>query len=130
MDIRVDSEMAFLRRLAAATVAGALWAAGAGFALADPPDSHGHRHARTVQGVPASRSHGVVSGTVVGIDYAMGNIMVATPRGVLPFAVTPSTSIFRGQGFGSLADLGRGARITVDFSAADGRLIAQIIRIR
>jgi hypothetical protein len=60
----------------------------------------------------------------------MGSILIATPRGTVAVAVTPSTSIFRGTAFGSFADLRRGARVTVDFTAVGERLIAQIIRIR
>jgi hypothetical protein len=123
--------MAIFRVLAASALAAVLWAAGGCFAFADPPPwAHGHHgHSRSFEGNSAP-SHGAVSGTVVGVDYAMGSILVATPRGIVPVAVTPSTSIFRGSRFGSFADLGRGARVTVDFSAEDGRLIAQIIRIR
>ncbi|HZZ65702.1 MAG TPA: hypothetical protein VFE17_09410 [Candidatus Baltobacteraceae bacterium] len=114
----------------AAAFAAALWAAGGCLALADPPPwAHGHRHTHSVEAVSPGQ-HGVLSGTVVGIDYAMGSIMVATPRGVVPLAVTPSTSIFRGAGFGSLADLARGARVSIDFSATGGHFIAQIIRVR
>jgi hypothetical protein len=125
--------MAVFRVLTAATLAGVLAASGSGFALADPPPwahGHGKSHARAAEdGLPAA-SHGVLSGVLVGVDYATGNILVGTSHGVVPVAVTPTTSIFHGSRFGSFADLGRGARVTVDFSAIEGRLVAEIIRIR
>jgi hypothetical protein len=132
LGIRVDSsEMAFFRTIGAATLAAALWAAGGtGFAFADPPPwAHGHGHkADEQQGSP--RSHATVTGTIAGIDYLNASILVATPRGMVPVAVTPTTSIFRGSTFASFSDLGRGAHVSVDVSQIDGRLIAQIIRIR
>jgi hypothetical protein len=134
LGIRVDSsEMAVFRAFTVATLAAVLAAAGGGFALADPPPwahGHGHGHARTVDVAPGAPSHGVLSGVLVGVDYAMGSILVGTPRGVVPVAVTPTTSIFHGSRFASFADLARGARVTVDFSAIEGRLVAEIIRIR
>lgn len=129
--------MALLRTIAAATLAAALAAAGgAGIALADPPPwAHGHGHghgnssdAPQSQGSP--KSHATVSGTIAGIDYGSASIIVATPRGMVPVAVTPTTSIFRGSTFASFSDLGRGAHVSVDVTEIDGRLIAQIIRIR
>jgi hypothetical protein len=48
----------------------------------------------------------------------------------VPIAVTPSTSIFRGENFASFTELERGSRVDVDVSEIDGRLVAQIIRIR
>jgi hypothetical protein len=120
--------MASFRTLAAATFAAALVAAGAGLALADPPPwAHGHGHAASVAPVPAG--HGNISGTIAGVDYGTASILIATPRGVVPVAVTPTTSIFRGSAFASFADLGRGAHVSVDFSEIGGRLVAQIIRI-
>jgi hypothetical protein len=123
--------MAFFRTLAAATLAAALAAAGGtGIAMGDPPPwAHGHGKGQPgAQGSP--RSHATVSGTIAGIDYGTASIIVATPRGLVPVAVTPTTSIFRGQSFASFSDLGRGARVSVDVTEIDGRLIAQIIRIR
>jgi len=118
--------MAWLRIFASATLAAALGAAGTGFAVADPPP---WAHA-----VPLAdgfaRSHAVVSGRIVGIDFATASILVETPQGRVPIAVTPSTSIFRGEQFASFGELGRGSRVDVDVSEIAGRLVAQIIRIR
>jgi hypothetical protein len=125
--------MAVFRAFMAATLAAVVATASGTFAFADPPEGHGHHgrgHARAVDAGPVSPSHGVLSGVLVGVDYAMGSILVGTPRGVVPVAVTPTTSIFHGSRFGSFADLARGARVTVDFSAIEGRLVAEIIRIR
>lgn len=120
--------MASFRTLAAATLAAAFLAAGAGLALADPPPwAHGHGHAANLAPVPVG--HGNISGTIAGIDYGSASILIATPRGVVPVAVTPTTSIFRGSALASFADLGRGAHVSIDFSEIGGRLVAQIIRI-
>lgn len=123
--------MAILRSLWVATLAAVLLAAGAGFALADgqPGDDDDHDQGHKTELAPQVRSHGVINGTIVGVDYGMASLLIATPHGVVPVAVTPTTSIFRGPGFASFADLGRGARVTIDVSDVDGRLIAQIIRI-
>ena len=131
----VDSnDMASLRILATAALAAALLAGGGSFALADPPPwAHGHGHGRgeTRAAVPAPATHGAISGTIVGVDYGSASILIAPPGGApVPVAVTPTTSIFRGSGFASFADLARGARVSVDFSEIGGRLVAQIIRIR
>ena len=127
--------MASFRPFAWVALAAAL-AAGTGFAYADPPPwAHGHGHGRPrgqqlVAPAAAPGAHGSISGTIAGIDYGSASILVATPRGVVPVSVTPTTSIFRGPAFASFGDLARGARITVDFSEINGRLVAQIIRIR
>jgi hypothetical protein len=131
--------MAFFRTFAAATLAAALGVAGtSAFALADPPPwahGQGHGHSRNrqdsggdQQGNP--KSHATVTGTIAGIDYGSASILIDTPRGMVPIAVTPTTSIFHGSTFASFSDLGRGARVSVDVTEIDGRLIAQIIRIR
>jgi len=118
--------MAWLRIFASATLAAVLGAAGTGFAVADPPP-----WAHTVPLADGfARSHAVVSGRIVGIDFATASILVETTHGRVPIAVTPSTSIFRGDEFASFAELGRGSRVDVDVSEIAGRLVAQIIRIR
>ncbi len=122
--------MARFRTFAAATLAAVLVAAGGSFALADPPPwSHGHGHDHG-PAAPGPEAHGVLTGRIAGVDYGSASILIATSRGLVPVAVTPTTSIFRGSGFASFSDLGRGARVRVDFSAIGGRLVAQIIRIR
>jgi hypothetical protein len=122
--------MAWFRTLAAtAALAATVFVAGGSFALADPPPwAHGHHGRGENQAAPGA--HGNISGTIEGVDYGSASLLVATPRGLVPVAVTPSTSIFRGSGFASFADIARGARVSIDFSESDGRLVAQIIRIR
>ena len=124
--------MASFRTFRLATLAAILTVAGGALAIADPPPwSHGHHgHTRAAEAASDSLGHGALSGVLVGVDYATGNILVATSRGVIPVAVTPTTSIFRGSRFASFADLSRGARVTVDVSAIEGHLVAEIIRIR
>lgn len=132
MGSRVDSnDMAWFRTLGAtAALAAACFIAGGSFALADPPPwAHGHHHGRET-GAAAPGAHGNISGTIEGVDYGSASLLVATPRGLVPVAVTPTTSIFRGSAFASFSDIARGARVSIDFSESDGRLVAQIIRIR
>lgn len=118
--------MAWLRFFASATLAAVLGAAGTGFAVADPPP---WAHALPLADGRA-RSHAVVSGRIAAIDFASASILVETPHGRVPIAVTPSTSIFRGEDFASFAELARGSRVDIDVSDIGGRLVAQIIRIR
>jgi hypothetical protein len=120
------SEMVGLRTVWAALLPALVASAGFGIASADPPPwAHSVR-----QGFEAPHSHGMVSGRILAVDYGDAAIVVATPRGPVPVAVTPSTSIFRGGGYASLADLSRGARVDIDVTDVGGRLIAQVIRIR
>lgn len=133
MGTHVDnSDMVSFRTLAVPTLAAALLVAGGGAALADPPPwAHAH-HGRT-EGPPsgaAQPSQGEISGVIENVDYGAATITLATPRGPVVVAVRPTTSIYRGSEFATLSDLARGKRVTVDFSAADGALVAQIIRIR
>lgn len=124
--------MVRFRTFASAALAAAIAAACAGLAFADPPPwSHGHGHNRShfMEAAPAQGAHGAITGTIAGVDYENANILIATPRGVVPVAVTPTTSIFRGSGFASIADLARGAHVSIDFSEIGGRVVAQIIRI-
>ena len=134
--------MAVFRFLALLVLAASLGVCGGSFALADPPASHGHGHGHGPGGQPqeqsdqsdqspgAPRFHAVVAGTVVGVDYGSANILVGTPHGLVPVAVTPTTSIIHGSHAASLSDLGKGARVSIDVTDVGGRLIAQIIRIR
>ena len=126
--------MSVLRSLATVLLAAALAGGGCTFALADPPPwSHGHGHSQEADGGPGDeggpRPHAVVAGTVVGVDYGNASILVATPHGPVPVAVTPTTIIIHGGTYASLANLGRGSHVTVDVIDVGGRLIAQIIHI-
>ncbi|HEV3153559.1 MAG TPA: hypothetical protein VGZ02_07135 [Candidatus Baltobacteraceae bacterium] len=127
--------MAVFRSFAPVLLCAALLAGTGTYALADPPQwSHGHGHGPgDKQDDPhqnaGPRPHAVVSGTVIGVDYGSASILVGTPHGPVPVAVTPTTSIIHGATYASLADLGRGARVSIDVIDVGGRLIAQIIRI-
>lgn len=125
--------MATFRAFRVAVLAAAIGAASCAAAFGDPPPwahGHGHGRPRAQAGAVREPSHGTLTGTIVGVNYDSASILVGTPHGVVPIAVTPTTSIFRGSGFASLSDLGRGARVEVDFSQVDGRLVAEIIRVR
>jgi len=117
--------MGWLRNFGSAILVAVFATAGCAFAFDPPPWAHAQP---LVDG--AARSHAVVSGRIVGIDFATASILVETAHGRVPIAVTPSTNIFRGSDFASFAELGRGSRVDVDVSDVGGRLVAQIIRIR
>jgi len=117
--------MAWHRIFVPATLAAVFGTAGVACAFDPPPWAHGQPFVDA-----AARSHAVVSGRVVGIDFATASILVETPHGRVPIAVTPSTNIYRGGGFVSFAEIGRGSHVDVDVSEIAGRLVAQIIRIR
>ena len=136
--------MAVLRSCASVLLAAVLATACGAFAFADPPPwANGHHHGHRNEGPPpasgfrsagilpfsAPRGHGNLSGKVVGVDYGAASILVDTPHGLVPVAVTPTTSIIRGSTNASLADLGRGAHVSVDVTQVGGQLTAQIIRI-
>lgn len=124
--------MVSLRTLAAAALATVLIGSGGGYALAGPPPwAHGH-HGKGAGAAPGAGqpAQGELSGTIESVDYGGPTITIATPRGPVLVAVTPTTSIYRGEQFATLSDLTRGTRVTVDFSSAGGQLVAQIIRIR
>lgn len=120
--------MVGIRSFLAAILATLLAGAGLGVAMADPP-AWAHGHGRTAEAAPGGRARALIVGTIAGIDYTTASVLVATPHGVVPVAITPSTSIYRGRSFASFADIGRGAHVEIDAAAIDGRLIAQLVRI-
>lgn len=126
--------MVFTRRLLTLVAAAVIAAFASGPVFADPPP-WAHEHGLGVysnedhQGRASDR--GVITGSIVGVDYANGAVVLATNRGRVEIQVTPSTSIFFGNhGYATLSDLTRGSRVQVFVSQIDGRLVAQIIRIR
>ncbi|HET7814394.1 MAG TPA: hypothetical protein VFL13_08460 [Candidatus Baltobacteraceae bacterium] len=101
---------------------------GAAFGMASaapPPWAHARGHLN-FQAQPSS----AISGTIAGIDYSSASILVATPHGLVPVAITPSTSIYRGSAYASFADISRGAHVDINAADVGGRLVAQIVRIR
>ena len=95
-----------------------------------PAFAQDHDQDQQQEHADAPKAHAVVTGTVVDVDYGDANILVGTPHGTVPVAVTPTTSIIHGSTYASLADLGRGARVVVHVIQLGRRLIAQIIHIR
>ena len=78
-----------------------------------------------------ARARGVITGSVVGVDYAHGVVRLISGRGVLDIVILPGTSIIRpGNQYGTIADLVRGTRVAVYVSQVGGRLMAELIRIR
>lgn len=100
--------------------------------LADPPPwAHGLGIYNTDDEQGRASDRGVLTGSIVGVDYSDGAMVLATNRGRVEIQVTPSTSIFFGNhGYATLSDLARGSRVQVFVSQIDGRLVAQIIRIK
>lgn len=131
--------MIFVRFLAVILLAGALVSPVRAAAVLVPPvlvsgipvgldgdnEEQDDRHAQ-------ARARGVVSGEIIGVDYAHGTLRLQTARGVLDITVLPGTSILRrGDEYGTIADLARGTRVAVYVSQiVGGRLFAQLIRIR
>lgn len=114
-------------------VAAVLMAAfAAGPVFADPPAwAHGLGVYRSENEQGRASDRGVITGSIVGVDYANGAMVLATNRGRVEIQVTPSTTIFFGNhGYATLSDLARGSRVQVFVSQIDGRLVAQIIRIK
>ncbi|MBC5811577.1 MAG: hypothetical protein GIW95_12105 [Candidatus Eremiobacteraeota bacterium] len=101
-------------------------------ALADPPPwAHGLGVYNTDDEQGPASGRGVIAGSIVGVDYSDGAMVVATKSRRVQIQVTPSTSIFFGNhGYATLSDLARGSRVEVFVSQIDGRLVAQIIRIK
>lgn len=69
-------------------------------------------------------------GTILSVDYSDATMVVQTPKGRVTVDVTPSTSVMRGAADENFTDLKSGMRVTIDVSRADGRIVAQIVRIR
>lgn len=100
------------------------------YATAAPPHGHPHGHPHGRRPHPSAGARDVISGTVVGVDYGTGSMLVAAPGGRAVIEISPSTSIFNGGNDASMADLHTGAHVDVNVSNIGGRLVAQIIRIR
>jgi len=78
-----------------------------------------------------ARARGVITGSVVGVDYAHGIVRLTNGRGIVDIFVLPGTGIMRpGNQYGTIADLVRGTRVAVYVSQVGGRLTAELIRIR
>jgi len=84
---------------------------------------------------PASeqvRNGGTIDGKVAAIDYARSILWVnAGARGRIDITVMPSTSIqAKDSAYHAFTDLKPGQRVQILSSIADGKYVAQIIRIR
>ena len=75
---------------------------------------------------------GVVTGTVVGIDYVRGLMSLkADKKGTLDVYVLPSTNIQgKPNGYYTIADLKKGANVQVFTSIVGSRTNAEIIKIK
>ena len=126
--------MVFARSILTLIAAATLAVLSAGPVLADPPpwaQAHGLGIYSGDDEQGRASERGVLSGSIVGVDYASGAMVLATNRGRVEIQITPSTSIFFGNhGYATLSDLARGSRVAVFVSQINGRLVAQIIRIK
>ena len=78
-----------------------------------------------------ARARGIITGSVVGVDYAHGVLRLVSGRGIYDIIVLPGTSILRpGAQYGTIADLTPGTRVAIYVSQVGGRLMAELIRIR
>ena len=78
------------------------------------------------------RNGGTINGRVTTVDYQGGNLGVdAGSLGRINVSIMPSTSIQgRDAAYHTITDLKPGERVQILSSIADGRYVAQIIRIR
>lgn len=77
------------------------------------------------------RDRGTVRGEIVGVDYGRGSLEIVLPsRQHVVVDVPPSAAIFRGRNTLGIADLRAGMTVEVSLSEIEGRLVAQIIRVR
>ena len=78
-----------------------------------------------------AKDKGAIRGTIADVNYSSGAITIATGHGRIAVQVTPSTNIFFDRsGYATMADLTQGTHVEVFVSKIEGRLVAQIIRIK
>jgi hypothetical protein len=84
--------------------------------------------------VPSDQVHngGTIDGRVTAIDYQRSILWInAGRRGRIDIAVMPSTSIqAKDSAYHAFTDVKAGQRVQILSSIADGKYVAQIIRIR
>ncbi len=74
---------------------------------------------------------GVISGQVTSVDYQRGLLGVMSSGRKVDVTVLPSTSIQgKGSGYHSIAEIARGAQVQIFTSVSEGKVTAQIIRLR
>lgn len=77
------------------------------------------------------RDRGVVRGEITGVDYGRGRLEIVLPnRQRVVVDVPPSAAIFRGRDTLGISDLRAGMTVEISVSEIEGRLVAQIIRVR
>jgi hypothetical protein len=94
-------------------------------AVAGPTPAPGTRSVEAHNG-------GVVSGTITSVDYQRSIIgLEVIGRGHLDVTVMPTTSIqMNDNAYHAITDVKSGQRVEIFSSIADGKYVAQIIRIR
>ncbi len=74
---------------------------------------------------------GQVRGEIASVDYGRGRIeVVLSSRQRVAVNVPPSAAIFRGHDTLGISDLRAGMTVEISLSEVEGRLVAQIIRVR
>jgi hypothetical protein len=137
---RYHGGMIFVRLLVALTLAGSMAAASYAATLPAMPINsqvrgldreNQHNGENQDEEQSEARAAGIISGSVIGVDYAHGFIRLAGARGPVDIVVLPGTAIIRrSNAYGTIADLVRGAHVSVYVSQVGGRLVAELIRIR
>ena len=79
---------------------------------------------------PPAHAPSAISGRVDSVDYGQGTMVVRRGQDRITIAVGPSTQIYLHDSGGTFADVRPGAQVDVLVSEIDGRLVAQIIRLK
>lgn len=84
----------------------------------------------TPQSAPKATA-GVISGQVTSVDYQRGLLGVMSSGHKVDVTVLPSTSIQgKGSGYHSIAEIARGTQVEIFTSVSEGKVTAQIIRLK
>ncbi len=96
-------------------------------AFADPPSTPPNVY-RSLEAGKQAHNAGELHGRIESVDYAGGSLVVRTGRGAITVAIVPNTTIYRGNQYGTLADLRPGQQVRLSVYEVGGRLVAQLIR--
>ena len=85
---------------------------------------------RSLESGKASHDAGTLHGTIEGVDYSSGTLLVKARGARQVVAVVPSTAIYRGGEYATLGDLRPGEHVEISVYEVGGRLVAQMIRFK
>jgi Cu/Ag efflux protein CusF len=89
-----------------------------------------HSVYRSLESGKSSHDAGHVRGRIEDIDYSSGTIVVKSSRGIETISVVPNTAIYHGSDYATIGDLRRGDHVEISVYEVDGRLVAQMIRLK